>query len=210
MVLTANHPLRRMEDNAKRATAARRQDDAREFGDRVRKLRERAGLTLVQFSDQSGVSRAMLSKVERGEQSPTIGVAKRIAHALDKSLSFLTSGREESRATAVVRKAERPVFRDARTGFERHVLSPVFAGSDTEVVYHHLPAQVVTGPLPPYPAGTEKYVVMARGEMVVEVRGTETRLMEGDTFFFEADVEHSFNNRTRKPCGYYLFISRCV
>ena len=195
-------------DKAPESAADRRHDESKAFGERVRKLRERADLTLVQLSEKSGVSRAMLSKVERGEQSPTIGVAKRIAHALNKSLSFLTAGREENRATAVVRKAERPIFRDEKTGFERHVLSPVFAGSDTEVIYHHLPAKVETGPLPAYPSGTEKYVVMARGEMVVDIIGTETRLMEGDTFFFEADVAHSFNNRTNKPCNYYLFIAR--
>ncbi len=199
-----------MEDTELAEPASDRRDEAREFGARVHRLRERAGLTLAQLSDKSGVSRAMLSKVERGEQSPTIGVAKRIAHALDKSLSFLTAGREEHRASAVVRGDERPVFRDPKTGFERHVLSPVLAGNNTEVVYHHLPAKVGTGPLPPYPAGTEKHVVVAQGEVVIEVRGTETHLFKNDTFFFEADLEHSFRNPTARPCGYYLFISRCV
>ena len=84
-------------------TAARkigRQDPlSRAFGDRVRLLREQADLTLDQFSKRSGVSRAMLSKVERGEKSPTIGVAKRIAHALDTSFSALVGDETASRRT---------------------------------------------------------------------------------------------------------------
>ena len=88
------------------------------------------------------------------------------------------------------------------------MLSPALAGRGTEVVYHHLPARVATGALPAYAAGTEKYVVVARGELVVEVRGAATRLREGDTFFFEADVAHAFSNPTGQPCGYYLFIAR--
>ena len=64
-------------------TVVREDPVSRAFGDRVRTLREEAELTLEQLSKQSGVSRAMLSKVERGEKSPTIGVARRIALALD-------------------------------------------------------------------------------------------------------------------------------
>ena len=192
------------------ATKVRLNDDSREFGERVRQLRERADITLFQLSERSGVSRAMLSKVERGEKSPTIGVAKRIAHALNTTLSFLTGTREERRTAMILPEKERPIFRDEETGFERHILSPVFAGSTTEVVYHHLPAKASTGPLPAYPAGTEKYVIVAQGEVVVKLTGTDYRLRKGDAFFFEADLEHAFENPTGRPSNYYLFISRCV
>jgi len=181
---------------------------SREFGDRVRGLRERAELTLEELSRLSGVSRAMLSKVERGEKSPTIGVAKRISRALNTSLSFLTGGQEERRAVAVVRKDQRHVFRDRETGFERHLLSPPIAGGGVELLFHYLPAGASTGMLPPYPAGTEKHVVVTDGELVVAIRGTDVHLGTGDALFFEAEVEHSFDNRAGLPCSYYLVISR--
>ena len=180
----------------------------REFGDRVRGLRERAELTLEQLSRLSGVSRAMLSKVERGEKSPTIGVAKRISQALNTSLSFLAGGQEERRAVAIVRKDQRHVFKDGETGFERHLLSPPIAGGGVELLLHHLPAGISTGMLPPYPAGTEKHVVVTDGELVVTIKGTDAHLGTGDALFFEAEVEHSFDNRTSSPCSYYLVISR--
>lgn len=178
------------------------------FGDRVRGMREQANLTLEQFSKLSDVSRAMLSKVERGEKSPTIGIAKRIAHALDTSLSALMGDEGSSRrAFALVRKDQRQVFRDAETGFERYLLSPIMAGMSVEVVLHHLPPRTSTGRLPPYPSGTGKHVLAARGRVVVGIEDTETILEEGDSLYFEADIEHFFENRTGRASEYYLVIS---
>jgi len=183
-------------------------DLSRQFGDRVRELRKRGNLTLEELSRQSGVSRAMLSKVERGEKSPTIGVAKRICRALNTSLSYLTGGEEDRRAIAIVRKDQRHVFRDRDTGFERHLLSPPIAGSTVELLLHMLPAGTSTGIMPSYPSGTEKYVVVAEGELVVEIGGMDHGLMQGDSLFFEANVDHSFENRSKAPCSYYLVIAR--
>lgn len=181
---------------------------SRAFGDRVRVMREQADLTLEQFSKLSGVSRAMLSKVERGEKSPTIGVAKRIAHALEAPLSVLMGDEPAPRrAVALVRKDQRPVFRDAETGFQRYLLSPIMAGMAVEVVLHHLPPRISTGKLPPYPSGTGKHVLATRGRIVVGIDGAETVLEEGDSLYFEADVEHWFENRTARPSEYYLVIS---
>ncbi len=186
-----------------------RQDPvSRAFGDRVRGMREQASQTLEQLSGLSGVSRAMLSKVERGEKSPTIGIAKRIAHALDTSLSSLMGDAEPSRRTfALVRKDQRQVFRDAESGFERYLLSPIMAGMPVEVVLHRLPPHTSTGKLPPYPSGTGKHVLASRGRVVVGIDETETILEEGDTLFFEADAEHFFENRTGRLSEYYLVIS---
>ena len=150
----------------------------------------------------------MLSKVERGEKSPTIGVAKRISRALNTSLSFLAGGQEERRAVAVIRKDQRYVFRDRETGFERHLLSPPTAGSAVEILFHYLPAGASTGRLPAYPTGTEKHVIVAEGNLIVPIADEEVALARGDALFFEADIEHSFDNRSKQPCGYYLVISR--
>jgi transcriptional regulator with XRE-family HTH domain len=178
------------------------------FGDRVRKVREQADLTLDQLSKRSGVSRAMLSKVERGEKSPTIGIAKRIAHALGASFSALVGDESSSRRTfALVTKEQRQVFRDPETGFERYLLSPIMAGMTAEVVLHHLPANTSTGKLPPYPSATGKHVIVSKGHVVVGTTENETVLNEGDSLYFEADVEHWFENRTSKLTEYYLIIS---
>lgn len=181
---------------------------SRAFGGRVRGLREAAGLTLEQLSQLSGVSRAMLSKVERGEKSPTIGIATRIAHSLQASLTELIGGDQPGGSTVVMRKAARPVFRDPETGFERHIVSPATGGGRVELIYHYLPPGVSTGLLPAYPSGVEKQIVVTIGNLVVEFRTRKEYLGPGDSLFFQADIEHGFVNQTAEPCGYFMVISR--
>lgn len=180
------------------------------FGANVRRRREEAGLTLEQLSTQSSVSRAMLSKVERGEKSPTIGVASKIAHALDTSLSDLIGGAATaaSGVAVVLRKQDRPVFRDPETGFERHMVSAAPGVGGGEMVFHYLPAQVSTGLLPAYPQGSEKQLVVLEGTLTVLIGGISETLNAGDSVFFQADVDHGFANRTNAPCEYLMVMSR--
>ncbi|MBU3065904.1 XRE family transcriptional regulator [Nocardia sp. NEAU-G5] len=184
-------------------------DPAGAFGSNVRRRREEAKLTLEQLSIQSSVSRAMLSKVERGEKSPTIGVASKIAHALDVSLSDLIGGPTAASGAAVVmRKNERPIFRDPDTGFERHMVSAAPGAGTGEIVVHYLPAQVSLGLLPAYPPGTEKQLVVLEGTLTVLLGGITETLETGDSLFFQADTDHGFANRTDIPCEYIMVISR--
>ncbi|MFJ9692580.1 helix-turn-helix domain-containing protein [Kitasatospora sp. NPDC101183] len=186
-------------------------DLAGAFGVNVRRRREEAGLTLEQLSRRSAVSRAMLSKVERGEKSPTIGVASRIAHALDAPLSDLIGAPRtapSSSVAVVLRKQERPVFRDPRTGFERHVVSAALGAGRCELIAHHLPAHVSLGLLPAYPPGTEKQVVVVTGTLTVALGGITETLHAGDCLYFQADADHGFANRTDEPCDYLMVISR--
>jgi len=187
-----------------------RDDLAGAFGGNVRHHREQAGLTLEQLSTRSSVSRAMLSKVERGEKSPTIGVASKIAHALDVSLSDLIGAPDNaaSGAAVVMRKTDRPVFRDPETGFERHIASAAPGAGRAELIVHYLPAQVSTGLLPAYPPGTEKQIMVLQGTLTVAIGGISETLDAGDSLFFEADADHGFANRTDAPCEYIMVISR--
>ncbi|MCP2341353.1 helix-turn-helix domain-containing protein [Actinomadura rupiterrae] len=192
-------------------TGPRQGDDlAGAFGGNVRRRREEAGLTLEQLSTRSAVSRAMLSKVERGEKSPTIGIASRIAHALGASLSDLVGAPAgaASGVAIVMRKADRPVFRDPETGFERHMVSAAPGAGGAEMIVHHLPARVSTGLLPAYPPGTEKQLVVLSGTLTVAVGGINETLDAGDSLFLQADADHGFANRTDEPCEYIMVISR--
>jgi transcriptional regulator with XRE-family HTH domain len=181
---------------------------APKLGARIRELRRQRDLTLETLAERSGVSRAMLSKLERGEKNPTLVVAAKIASALRVSLtSFL--GEEEARRTVVrIPRDRRMVFRDPETGFERQLLSPTFESRTLEFVRHVIPRGMSSGELPPYPKGTEKYLVVERGTLVVTIAAEEHRLAAGDAFYFEADAAHRFTNAGRGECSYLLVISR--
>jgi transcriptional regulator with XRE-family HTH domain len=103
------------------------------LGARVRELRRERRLTLDDLAERSGVSRAMISKVERGEKNPTLVVAAKVAEGFGVTLSELL-GVEERREVVVVPRARRMVMRDPETGFERQLLSPTFGGRGVEFV----------------------------------------------------------------------------
>ncbi len=177
------------------------------FGRRVRQLRLAAELTLERFAELSGVSRAMLSKVERSEKSPTIRVAARIAKALGVSLSELMGPDRKEDPVVVQRLADRAIFRDPESNFERHVVVPASTASKVELLYHHLPPLASTGVLPPYGLGVEKRLVVTEGQLSVAIDDKSWRLHVGDAMFFKASVPHSFTNPADSPCGYFLIIS---
>ena len=125
------------------------------LGQRIKALRVRFGLTLAQLSQQSGVSRAMLSTIERGEKSPTLPIIVRIAGGFGMSLSNLIGAEPDPSCVTVIRAAQRLVYRDPETGFERWGLSPPHIDNGLEFVLHRLPPRSSTGVLPAYPSPTE-------------------------------------------------------
>ncbi len=183
-------------------------EEGSDFGARVRRLRDDASMTLEDLAKASGVSRAMLSKVERGEKNPTIAVGSRIARGLGASFSTLAGAEADHRDVAVIRKRERLAFTDPESGFERHLLSPTLAGRAIEFVLHVIPPKAGSGALPAYPPGTGKYLVVDKGRLRVTIGGKPTTLETGDALYFEADVAHSFANAGDTICRYYLVVAR--
>ena len=180
---------------------------ARNVGSRVRKLRIDQGLTLEALADLSGVSRAMISKLERGEKNPTLVVAAKVAQALRVGLTDLMGVAESRRAVIVIPKSRRMIFRDAETGFERQLLSPAFESRNLEFVRHVIPKGETSGDLPPYKPGTEKFLVVEQGKLRVVIEGQNHVLNAGDSLYFEADTPHRFDNTGRGICSYYLVVS---
>src|SRR6187200_2141602 len=99
--------------------------EALAVGPRIKALREGMDLSLRDLSERSGVSAPMLSQVERGETSPTLAVAERIAGGLELSLSQLLR-LDETDGVSVVRSAERRS--GGRAGHRYEVLTPPLPG----------------------------------------------------------------------------------
>jgi mannose-6-phosphate isomerase-like protein (cupin superfamily) len=157
------------------------------------------------LAERSGVSRAMISKLERGEKYPTLVVAAKVAAGLEMSLSQLF-GVEERRKVVVVPRDRRMVMRDPVTGFERQLLSPSFGGRGIEFLRNVVPEDSTSGDFPPHRRGVEEYVVVERGRLRAVLGGEEYLLEEGDALYFEADVAHRFENAGEGGCSYYLII----
>src|ERR671914_1762072 len=176
------------------------------LGERVRELRRGRGLTLEELAERSGVSRAMISKLERGEKNPTLVVAARLAEGLGVTLSRL-AGMEERREVVVVPRERRMVMGDPETGFERQLLSPNFAGRGVEFIRNEIPEGSTSGEFPPHRRGVEEHIVVERGRLRATLAGEEYLLGEGDAVCFEADLPRRFDNAGEGECSYYLVIS---
>src|SRR3954447_8824938 len=119
------------------------------FGPRVRALREGMQLSLRELALRSGVSAPMLSQVERGETSPTLAVAERIAVGLELTLSQLLR-LDEGEGVSVVRRAERRRGGAPSRGHGYEVLTPPLPGQRAEVSLHTLrPGSATGGPQDP-------------------------------------------------------------
>jgi quercetin dioxygenase-like cupin family protein/DNA-binding XRE family transcriptional regulator len=175
------------------------------LGERVRALRREGGWTLEMLAERSGVSRAMISKLERGEKNPTLVVAAKVAEGLGMNLSQLI-GVEEKRKVVVVPRERRMTMRDPGTGFERQLLSPSLSGRGVEFMRNVVPENSTSGELLPHRRGVEEYVVVERGRLRAVLGGEEYVLEEGDAAYFEADVAHRFDNAGEGECSYYLVI----
>src|ERR1700733_9084813 len=135
------------------------------LGARVRSLREAMDLSLRDLAERSGVSAPMLSQVERGETSPTLQVATRIAHGLELRLSPLLR-LDESGAVTIVRQGERRGGPVANGGHRYEILSPPLPGQRAELSRHELaPGAVTGGPGAPsmHERGSREGVLRERG-----------------------------------------------
>ena len=159
------------------------------------------------LAEVSGVSRAMISKLERGEKNPTLVVAAKLAEGLGVTLSRL-AGMEERREVIIVSRERRMVMRDPETGFERQLLSPNTAGLGVEFIRNTIPEGSTSGEFPPHRRGVEEQIVVEQGTLKATLAGEEYLLEEGDAMYFEADVPHRFDNAGDGTCSYYLIISR--
>ena len=172
------------------------------LGQRIRYLRAQRGWTLEELAERSEVSRAMLSKIERGENNPTLVVAVKIALAFGLTTSQLI-GIEERREAVKVPKDRRLSFRDPLTGFERQVF-PALEGRALEFIRHVLPEGCSSGELPALKQGTEKYLLMEQGKLRARIGSQEYLLEEGDMFYFVADVPQHFENIGEGVCSYFV------
>jgi transcriptional regulator with XRE-family HTH domain len=165
----------------------------------VRTLREAADLSLRDLAEQSGVSAPMLSQVERGETSPTLAVAARIAAGLELSLSQLLRLDEDGHVV-VVRRGEGRKRR--RKGHRVEELTPPLPGQRADVSRHVLePGASTGGPGDPpiHEPGSRETAVALEGAATLVVDGASYELRAGDSVTFDADLAHHFENNGDEP-----------
>ncbi len=165
-------------------------------GTRVKSLREGMDLSLRDLAERSGVSAPMLSQVERGDTSPTLAIAQKIAAGLELTLSQLLR-LDEDRHVVVVPARNRRTRR--RRGHKVEELTPPLPGQRADVSEHTLAAGAATGAAddpPVHEPGSRETAVVLDGTVELFIDGRRHELRAGDSVTFDADLPHHFENNS--------------
>jgi XRE family transcriptional regulator, regulator of sulfur utilization len=176
-------------------------------GRRARALRDAMGLSLRDLAERCGVSAPMLSQVERGETSPTLAVAARIAAGLELTLSQLLR-LDEGQQVSLSRAGERRCYRRGRHRFEE--LTPPLPGQRADVSLHTLAPSAATGgpgDPPMHEPGSRETTVILDGTLALVLDGTRYELGAGDAVTFDADLPHHFENDGEEPTRFLAVIA---
>jgi transcriptional regulator with XRE-family HTH domain len=176
------------------------------LAERLKLDREARGWSLADLAERSGVSRAAISKIERGESSPTAGLLVRLADAFDLTLAGLLA-RAEGEADRLSRAADQPLWRDPASGYLRR---QVFERADhpVELVQVELPAGAHVG----FPAASyrriRQLVWVLEGELIIDEGGARSHLVAGDCLAFGPPCDAAFINESGRTCSYLVAVAR--
>ncbi len=175
------------------------------LAEEIRHFRKKNNFSLEQLAEASGVSRSMISKIERCETVPSTVILSKLAEALGVTFSQLMAPAVE-REIVYIPAARQPILRDEESGFLRRCISPVLPGRGIDWVLNTLPPEADTGNFVAHRRGVEEYIFVLRGRMRVSIGDQRVNLNQGDSLYFQADADHSFLNLGKTPCEYFLVI----
>lgn len=172
----------------------------------VQNARQGRGLSASTLADRSGVSRAMIGKIERGQAQPTAALLARLSAALGLTLSELVA-RAEGDGRRLVRAGEQPTWTDPETGYRRRAVSPP-AGAPLELIEVELPAGAEVS----YPADAYTFIHqqiwVLDGHLRFREGKTQHELHAGDCLQLGAPSQCTFINPTGRGCRYLVALTK--
>ncbi len=175
------------------------------IAERVRELRAAHALSLDALAARSGVSRSMISLVERGESSPTAVVLEKLAAGLGVTMAAMFDAPRSAASTAspVARRDEQPLWRDPGSGYVRRNVSPAGVPQPMQIVEVEFPPRARVA----FETGArdlriQQQVWVLEGTIEITLGDERHRLRDGDCLAMRLDRPTMFHNPTRKPARY--------
>lgn len=173
------------------------------LGGRVRALRAERGWSLQVLAGASGVSRSMLSQIEREEANPTLAVTLRIAQAFGMTLGDLVQVEDASSSITVIRASDRAYHYRSDKHCRIRTLSPLNLEKDVEFYEVQLQPGGALRSAPHY-QGTREFLTVETGQVRVESARDSEVLNPGDSVSYRADVPHAIINAGPKEAVLFL------
>ncbi|MDO1580670.1 helix-turn-helix domain-containing protein [Rhizobium oryzicola] len=178
------------------------------IGDRLKALRARQSFTLDQLAQRSGVSRAMISRIERGEASPTASLLARLCESLGLSLSTFFEPDQPS-GSPMIRKGEQRLWRDPTTGYLRRAISPPGMPTRVDIVEVEFPAGArVSFPPREESRSMTQHIWLFEGLLDMILPEETYRLEPGDCLFMHIGDAFEFHNPSDQPARYAVILDR--
>jgi transcriptional regulator with XRE-family HTH domain len=185
------------------ASAASADAIHRHLGHRVKHLRTGRGWSLEALANASGVSRSMLSQIEREQANPTLAVTLRIARAVEMTLGELLQAPDAASSVAIIRADDRAYHFRSDKNCRIRTLSPLQLEKDVEFYEVQLqPAGALRSA--PHFEGTREFLTVQKGQVRVESAGDAETLNRGDSASYRADVAHAIINVGRSEAVVFL------
>lgn len=177
----------------------------RHLGGRVKALRAARGWSLEALANASGVSRSMLSEIEREQANPTLAVTLRIARAFGLSLGELLEMPGAASAITVIRADDHAYHYRSDKDCRIRTLSPLNLEKDVEFYEIRLqPGGALRSS--PHFEGTREFVTIQRGTIKAESGGDTEELHPGDSASYRADVPHALINSSKTDALVFLIV----
>ena len=166
------------------------------IGSRLGDLRKRKQMTLDQLSSKSGVSKSILSQIERNISNPTVSTMMRIADALEETLSGFFMNIDEGKSSSIETSKETPNISSKDGLCELSILG---AGETVSWLQWYVLTMKPKGKLPSKSHGSNTFenITVISGEVVVHLKKQSETLKAGDTFRFPTNQEHTLINKSK-------------
>jgi transcriptional regulator with XRE-family HTH domain len=175
------------------------------MGERLKNLRTANKMTLDKLSAQAGVSKAMLSQIEKGKVNPTIAIILKISEALEISVSQLIESKVQKNIIRFIRHSDEDyTFRKDKSCTIR-TLTPLSLEKDIEFYRIMLKAGGKLASEPHF-QGTEEFLFLAKGKLSVTSGEEKIDVSQGDSIYYKADVTHILENAAKTQAEIYLIV----
>lgn len=172
---------------------------SKRLANRLKQARQSRSLSLDALAKLSGVSKSMLSQIERGESSPTVASMWNLTKALDVDFSGLLDSEpgERSPIREIIRAEQTPVIMSQGKGCKIRILSTPESVGDTEIYDLEFEANACLDS-EPHRSGCMENLTVLSGSLVVASDGVTEVINKGDTVRYVADRPHSIQAKSRK------------
>lgn len=177
----------------------------RRIAERLGLLRAERGWTLDELARASGISKANLSRLEKGQVSPTASTLGKLCSAYGLTMSRLLALAEQ-REEVVLRRKDQQVWTDPSGGFRRTAVSTSDNAFECDVIEGELqPGAEIAYDAPPRP-GAEHHIYCLQGELGLSVNGKAHQLKAGDSLKYRLHGASSFRSSGRAPARYIVVV----